>query len=221
MLDLKGLDRNKAVNLIVSALTGVVMLVAMITMLVSKRFLRLTIGPDFVIRWLLVFAVGLAFIYGVVRFALCSVTKADASKAASQEFIFFGLGELCAIAICILTFFGEADYQQNMNLIEDLLGIVFHLILCVFALFGVAFARSRKRAFIVSVIAGAVALLIAVIEIAFVGPAAVRAQSMDFTVVISSIGSIMPYAAAAVFSKTMLAEDGEKISENTEDGENV
>ena len=145
MLDLKGLDRNKAVNLIVSALTGVVMLVAMITMLVSKRFLRLTIGPDFVIRWLLVFAVGLAFIYGVVRFALCSVTKADASKAASQACIFFGLGELCAIAICILTFFGEADYQQNMNLIEDLLGIVFHLILCVFALFGVAFARSRKR----------------------------------------------------------------------------
>ena len=56
MLDLKGLDRNKAVNLIVSALTGVVMLVAMITMLTSKRFLRLTIGPDFVIRWLLVFA---------------------------------------------------------------------------------------------------------------------------------------------------------------------
>ena len=75
MLDLKGLDRNKAVNLIVSALTGVVMLVAMITMLVSKRFLRLTIGPDFVIRWLLVFAVGLAFIYGVVRFALYCVQK--------------------------------------------------------------------------------------------------------------------------------------------------
>lgn len=73
------------------------------------------------------------------------MTKADASKAASQAFIFFGLGELCAIAICILTFFGEADYQQNMNLIEDLLGIVFHLILCVFALFGVAFARSRTR----------------------------------------------------------------------------
>lgn len=207
MLKFKDIGKKKTVNLISCAVAVVVVLVSAIAMIASSRYMRLTIGADFVIRWLLIFVVGASIVYGLVRMGLCSLTGGDPSRAISQAFMFFGLAELCAIVISVLTLIGDADYQQNVNLIEDLLCAVFHLILGVLALFGHTFKSSRKKAFIVSVIAAAIALFLMFLEVAFIGHSTVRAQKTDFVYVMSSVGAIFPYVAAAIFSRTMLGEE--------------
>ncbi|HIW01861.1 MAG TPA: hypothetical protein H9892_00755 [Candidatus Protoclostridium stercorigallinarum] len=214
-------DKKGTVALIAIAVSAVVVLTAAIAMIVSPRFMRLTIGADFVVRWLLIFVTGGSFFYGLVRMALCVLTGGDKAKTLSHVFLFCLLAELCAIVITVITFLGDADYQQNMNLIEDVLCIVFALIVGVLALFGYVFRHSGKRAFVVSVIAAAAALFLAFVDIAFVGPATVRAQDVDFAFVMSSLGAVFPYVATAVFCKCVPDAEEEPSDQGHNGGDAV
>lgn len=207
MFDFKNLNKAKIINLAVSSFCLLFVLVSTLVMLFSSRYMRLTIGADFVIRWLLIIVVGLSFGYGIVRFLLCSITKADPIKAAGHAFLFFALGEVCAMVIAGLTLFGDADYQQNMNLIEDVLCILFHLVIGVLALFGWTFRHSKKKMFVASLIALIVTLLLAFADIFLIGPSTVRAQSVDYVFVLSGLGSVLPYLAAVIFSRTLAIEE--------------
>lgn len=220
MFDFKNLDKRKIINLVVCSVSLLFILVSTIVMISSSRYMRLTIGADFVIRWLLIFVVGLSFSYGIIRLGLCSITNHNPTKASGHAFLFFGLGELCAMAIAGLTLFGDADYQQNMNLIEDVVSILIHLVIGVLAIFGWTLRYSKKKMFVVSLIAFIVALLLALADICLIGPATVRAQSVDYVFVLSALGSVFPYLAATIFARTVAVdEERDEEEEETEEVE--
>lgn len=206
MFDFKKLkDKKNLIGFIVSAVVAVLILVAFISMATHRTYFRMTIGADFVIRYLLLYVCAAGYLASVISIGLLSVTNLSPEKTLSRSFLFCLITEVVIIPVTVLGLIGNAEYQNSMELMEDVLYVFVHLIIAVLCFFGYAFKGNRKKTFIVAIIACSCALLCSIVDLAFIGPNT-TIRTYDFMFVISTLSTCLPYATIITASRLFLTD---------------
>lgn len=207
MIDFKQLKEKKNLACFaIAAAAAVIVIVACVAMVTHRTYLRLTIGADFVIRYLLLYVCAAGYLASIVSVGLLPVTSRAPAKTVSRAFLFCLITEILIIPVTVIGLIGNAEYQNSMELMEDVLYVFVHLIIAVLCFFGYAFKGSRKKTFAVAVIACAFAVLCSVVDLAFIGPQTTL-RTYDFMFVISTMSTCMPYVVLIAASRLMLADD--------------
>ena len=196
-------EKNKLICFISVGVIFLLVLLSTVLMVTNMNYI--SFDSSLFVRYIFIYVSGLGFMAGIVRLLIGCLDN-SLSKAVSQSYLFFVIGEIAAIVIAGITI--TLDTSINLRLLEDALYIFARIVVLFLILFAFVMLEKKKIIVLMSIIIG-LSLFVTILDIAALatntevlssgGVGNQMLRDVDFGFVLSSLGLALPYISKVLY----------------------